>query len=107
MMNLGVSSKVPAFFWVFALVGVLAFSSHTLITTADAAYVHDDPSGYKHPGCIASRPHWVSYVPSANRTCPGKPMTEVWDFDSEIQPYNKKLAKEYFDHFFTSNNLLP
>lgn len=107
MLNRGVSSKVPAFFGVFALFGVLAFSSHTLITTADAAYVHDDPSGYKHPGCIASKPYWVGIVPSANRTCPGKPMTEVWDFDSEIQPYNKKLAKDYFDHFFTSNDLLP
>ena len=85
------------------VLGVFVFAG-----IATAEYVHDDPSGYNHPGCIESAPDWVDRVPSANRTCPGKPMTEVWDFNTEIQPHNKKLANDHFDRFFnTTHNLVP
>ena len=73
----------------------------------DAAYVHNDPSGRPHPGCITSNPVWVGHSKhsrSANRTCPGNPMTEVWDFDSEIYPFNLKIANDAFDQFFVDND---
>jgi hypothetical protein len=75
---------------------------------ANAKYDHDaaEPSGKKHPGCIGANPDWVDRVPSANQTCPGMAMSEVYDFDSELYPFNLKLAKESFDEFFNSNNLV-
>ena len=75
-------------------------------TVTHAAYTHNDPSGYNHPGCIDSNPDYVGQVPSANRTCPGKSMEDVWDFDTEIQPFNKKVVNDAFDSFFTTENLV-
>ena len=89
---------------------VLASSA---VVVLDAKYIHADPSGKPHPGCITSNPEWVGYsrhsmrpdpnALSANRTCPGNPMTEVWDYESEIYPFNLKLANDAFDAFFADN----
>ena len=74
---------------------------------SDAASAHRDASGYEHPGCIKSNPNWVDRVKSANRTCPGKPMTSVWDFKTEIAPFNKARARAYLKGLFSSRNLVP
>jgi len=96
--------KVRGALWVL----LLACATSSLLSGlggADAAYVHNDSQGI-HPGCIASNPDFVDRVKSANRTCPGKPMSAVWDFDSEIAPFNKKLAEDYFATFFSSRDLV-
>ena len=89
----------------FRVVVLLAVLASAVVV--DAAYVHNDPSGRPHPGCITSNPVWVGHWKwsrSANRTCPGNPMTEVWDFDSEIYPFNLKQANDHFDAFFVDND---
>ena len=60
---------------------------------ARARYVHDDPNGRPHPGCLpagrrAQRDLGLPDVAPFNTSCPGKPMREVFDWDTEIIPFN-------------------
>ena len=87
-----------------AMVAALCF------TNANAAYVHDDPAGIAHPGCIRSSPPLVRHsrggIASANQSCPGAPMTDVWDFDTDLYPFNLERARDTFDSFWPANNLV-
>ena len=84
-----------------ALVTALCFAG------TNAAYVHDDPAGYRHPGCIRSDPRLVSEgIKSANQSCPGAPMTDVWDFETDLYPFNLERARDAFNAFWPANNLV-
>jgi hypothetical protein len=90
---------------------VAAFAVVTVLCagTANAAYVHSDPAGVAHPGCIRSEPHLVSRhhggIKSANQSCPGAPMIDVWDFERDLYPFNLERARDTFDAFFAENDL--
>ena len=84
-----------------ALVTALCFAG------TNAAYVHDDPAGVRHPGCIRSDPRLVRHgIASANQSCPGAPMTDVWDFETDLYPFNLERARDEFDAFWPANNLV-
>jgi hypothetical protein len=77
---------------------------------ASAKYIHDDPAGVAHPGCLRAEPLLVSRhrggIASANQSCPGSPMTDVWDSDSDLYPFNLERARDAFDAFWVDNNLV-
>ena len=84
-----------------------AFATALWLVGSNAAYVHDDPAGVAHPGCIRSDPGLVSHgIASANQSCPGAPMTDVWDFERDLYPFNLERARDEFDAFWPANNLV-
>ena len=84
-----------------------AFVTALCLAGTNAAYVHGDPAGVAHPGCIRSDPRLVSHgIPSANQSCPGAPMTDVWDFERDLYPFNLERARDEFDAFWPANNLV-
>ena len=85
----------------------VAFATALWLVGSNAAYVHDDPAGVAHPGCIRSDPGLVSHgIASANQSCPGAPMTDVWDFERDLYPFNLERARDEFDAFWPANNLV-
>ena len=75
-------------------VSTAAFVTALCLAGTNAAYVHGDPAGVAHPGCIRSDPRLVSHgIPSANQSCPGAPMTDVWDFERDLYPFNLERAR--------------
>ena len=81
-------------------VPALAFA---LAGSASARYVHTDPAG-AHPGCLAANgdgqhDEGLPRTAPFNQSCPGLPMRDVYDWESEILPFNTQQITQGVTRF--------
>ena len=67
-----------------------------LVGFVSAGYVHSDPAGVSHPGCLPANGNAPAPF---NQSCPGLPMSDVYDWQSDINPFNTQQITEGLERF--------